>query len=63
MSPEKFEEFMAKLEKLPPMGNVAVPSDVDFWKEMDARQNACVVTIPKSMLSPPTVQLDLFDEA
>jgi hypothetical protein len=61
MSPEKFEEFMAKLRKLPPMGNAPSQNDADFWKEMDAMQIGHVVTLPE-VRHAPTVQLNLFDE-
>lgn len=38
MTKEEFEVFMQKLRKLPPMGATPAPTDVDFWKEMDAMQ-------------------------
>lgn len=38
MTKEEFEVFMEKLRKLPPMGATPAPTDVDFWKELDAMQ-------------------------
>jgi hypothetical protein len=39
MTQADFDAFVEKLRKLPPMGSTPAPTDVDFWKELDAMQS------------------------
>lgn len=38
MTDTEWNDFMARLRALPPLGNKPRPVDKDFWREMDAMQ-------------------------